>query len=139
MDSRRGKETETHFRVLQTRADVNLGQLALVEAKPITGRTHQIRVHLAHIEHPVVGDPVYGGRGKKQLRDLQSQRSLREALLQCMQRQALHASELRFSHPVTGENLAFTRPVPEDFARALEMLRNKRQSNPPKKHGNIPL
>jgi len=115
-----GKPARTHWRVIER------FQLAtLLEARLDTGRTHQIRVHLDHIGHAVVGDPVYGGRGKKQLRVLQSQRSLREALLQSMQRQALHASELRFSHPVTGEHLAFTRPVPVDYARALDLLRSR--------------
>jgi 23S rRNA pseudouridine955/2504/2580 synthase len=60
VDSRRGKDAETHFRVLQTRADAPAGPLALVEARPVTGRTHQIRVHLAEAGHPVVGDTLYG-------------------------------------------------------------------------------
>lgn len=64
VDSRRGREAETCFRVLQARDDPALGQLALVEARPLTGRTHQIRVHLAQSGHPVMGDRLYG-RGQK--------------------------------------------------------------------------
>ncbi len=66
-----------------------------------TGRTHQIRVHLAHVGHPLVADSVYGGR-----------------LALGMQRQALHATELRLAHPITGEALAFNCPTPADFAAA---------------------
>ena len=65
VDARGGKEAETHFRVLQSK-----GETALVEARPFTGRTHQIRVHLAESGHPVVGDPLYGprpARGEKNL------------------------------------------------------------------------
>lgn len=65
VDARHGKEAETRFKVLQTRRDARLGDLALVEARPMTGRTHQIRVHLAQAGHPVLGDALYGGPGPK--------------------------------------------------------------------------
>ncbi len=87
-----------------------------------TGRTHQIRVHLRHIGHPVVGDPVYGGRSKKQLSLSDSERSLARALLECLPRQALHASELILPHPLTGGSLRFASDVPDDYHRALELL-----------------
>jgi len=120
-----GKQARTHWRAIE-----RFGVATLLEVRLDTGRTHQIRVHLAHLGHAVVGDPAYGGRGKKLLRLSESQRSLALTLLHHLSRQALHASELRFSHPVTGEDLAFIRPVPEDFARALEMLRSRNPSLP---------
>jgi len=118
-----GKPARTRWRVLE-----RFGLATLLEIRLDTGRTHQIRVHLAHLGTPVVGDPTYGGRGKKQLRLSDSQRSLATALLVCMSRQALHACELGFSHPVTGEDLRFIRPVPGDFARALDLLRSRSPS-----------
>ena len=69
-----------------------------------TGRTHQIRVHMAFLKHPLVGDSLYGG-----------------VALGPMQRQALHAHRLAFAHPVTGEALEFRVPVPEDMRQALAM------------------
>jgi RluA family pseudouridine synthase len=63
VDARNGKSAETDFRVLATRTDRRYGPLALIEALPFTGRTHQIRVHLAAVGHPVLGDPLYGGAG----------------------------------------------------------------------------
>jgi 23S rRNA pseudouridine1911/1915/1917 synthase len=90
---------ETHFRVLAT-----AGPHALVEARPHTGRTHQIRVHLKHLRAPILEDEVYG---KKSL---------------VIPRQALHAYELRLPHPRTGRILEFLAPVPADMARAWEAL-----------------
>jgi 23S rRNA pseudouridine1911/1915/1917 synthase len=87
-----------------------------------TGRTHQIRVHLAHIGNPVLGDPVYGGR---KLRGAASSGRLRTAfaaLLKVLPRHALHASTLAFPHPVTGRRMTFTTALPEDMRLALEML-----------------
>jgi 23S rRNA pseudouridine1911/1915/1917 synthase len=91
-----------------------------------TGRTHQIRVHLAHRGHPVIGDPTYGGRAKKVLSLREAERSLAAELLKCLPRQALHASELELSHPVTGKPLSFESPWPEDMTQALELLRAHR-------------
>ena len=117
--SRGGKPARTRWRVLE-----RLGPAALLEVALDTGRTHQIRVHLAHVGHPVVGDPVYGGRGgKARLSGAAEERNLRSAVLDVLPRQALHATELEFPHPVTGEELHFTSPLPEDFCLALERLR----------------
>jgi len=113
-----GKAARTHWRVLQRFGPVNELELRLD-----TGRTHQIRVHLAHLRLPVVGDPVYGGRPKKQLSAGVEQRSLAGALLDRLPRQALHAAELELSHPVTGATLRFVSPVPPDYAGALDALR----------------
>ncbi|MCH7718658.1 MAG: hypothetical protein IIB21_04245 [Chloroflexi bacterium] len=97
-----GKEAETGFTVLEAGRGC-----ALVEARPLTGRTHQIRVHLASIGHPIVGDPVYG-------------RKRRGAV--AVARQFLHAHRLVFQHPRTGERLELEAPLPEDLEKALAEL-----------------
>ncbi|HEX7237646.1 MAG TPA: 23S rRNA pseudouridine(1911/1915/1917) synthase RluD [Gammaproteobacteria bacterium] len=84
-----------------------------------TGRTHQIRVHMAHIKAPLVGDPVYGGRPKLP----PAAREELRAALQGFRRQALHASRLRLDHPETGVELAFESPLAPDLAALLELLR----------------
>jgi 23S rRNA pseudouridine1911/1915/1917 synthase len=104
-------------------AEERFGPATRLEVRLETGRTHQIRVHLASRGWPVVGDPVYGGRAKKQLSLAGRERSLASALLRTLPGQALHAAELAFSHPVTGEALSLHSPVPEAFARALDLLR----------------
>ena len=84
-----------------------------------TGRTHQIRVHFAHRRHPLVGDPVYGGRLAL---PAGASEALRDAL-RSFRRQALHAERLQLKHPVTGEDLSFEAPPPEDFDALLQSLR----------------
>jgi 23S rRNA pseudouridine1911/1915/1917 synthase len=116
--ARGGKPARTRWRVRE-----RLHGAALLEVALDTGRTHQIRVHLAHLGHPVAGDPLYGGRGKVQLSGTAQERSLRSAVLEGLSRQALHATELEFPHPVTGELMRFTSPPPDDFERALVSLR----------------
>ncbi len=109
-----GRIARTHYRVMQRfRAHTH------VEVELETGRTHQIRVHMAHIRAPLLGDPVYGGRPKlpPEPRD-----ELRLAL-QGFRRQALHASRLALEHPATGRPLQFESPPPPDFAGLLELLR----------------
>ncbi|WP_425044048.1 RluA family pseudouridine synthase [Primorskyibacter sp. S87] len=95
--------------------------VALIECWLETGRTHQIRVHMAHAGHGLVGDPVYGGRRKLPQRCLtqQAQDAVRD-----FSRQALHAAVLGFEHPVSGEGLRFEAPVPDDMGNLLKMLRN---------------
>ncbi len=96
-----GREARTRYRVLR-----EIDGRSLVEVRPETGRTHQIRVHFAAIGHPVVGDPVYGrGRPAGSLR-----------------RQFLHAQRLAFRHPRTDERLELEAPLPEDLAQALAEL-----------------
>jgi 23S rRNA pseudouridine1911/1915/1917 synthase len=102
----RGKHAVTHYRTLQALRDC-----ALIECKLETGRTHQVRVHLASIGHPLLGDPVYG-RDPKALRPL-----LKELHFA---RQALHAASLGFIHPVTGERLGFTAELPADMAELID-------------------
>jgi 23S rRNA pseudouridine1911/1915/1917 synthase len=101
-----GKEAITHYRVVE-----DLDGYALVEATLETGRTHQVRVHLASIGHPVVGDPLYGGRRSPVP----------------VAGQLLHAYRLSFRHPRTGRPMEFTAPLPPAFAAALEHLRRGRR------------
>ena len=109
-----GRRAVTRFR--RRRA---LGFLSLLELRLETGRTHQIRVHMQHLGHPVFGDPVYGGRTR--VRGIEPR--LREAarrLLEGLDRQALHAASLGFTHPRSGEALRFESPLPEDMERTLQ-------------------
>ncbi|MGY6705249.1 RluA family pseudouridine synthase [Roseinatronobacter sp.] len=113
-----GRHAVTRARVLQSFGTP--AQLALVECWLETGRTHQIRVHMTHAGHALVGDPVYGG-GRRKL----SPKALPEhAIAACARfpRQALHAATLGFIHPVTGDALEFAAPLPQDFAALLDAL-----------------
>ena len=98
------------------------------EAKPVasllrltleTGRTHQVRVHLAHIGHPLLGDMTYGAGFKASARKLGEEA---QTALAALGRQALHAAELAFVHPVTGKRLRFASPLPADMARLAAAL-----------------
>jgi len=94
----------THYRVME-----RFGRFTLIEAVLETGRTHQIRVHMAYIRHPLLGDDLYGPTGNKL----------------GVKRQMLHAAVLGFIHPVSGEYMEFESPLPDDFQRALFLLREK--------------
>jgi len=106
----KGREALTYYKVIKSYEIVSL-----VECKLATGRTHQIRVHLAHKKHPVVGDPVYGG-GKRQAAGPLGK------VLQSFSRQALHAVELRFVHPRTGKGMTFSSNLPKDIKRLLHFI-----------------
>ena len=108
-----GKEAITHFAI-----NKQYQYFTLLDVTLMTGRTHQIRVHLAHINHPVVGDQLYGGRSRIPAGINQT---LRTALQQ-FKRQALHACKLSLIHPETKENLTLTAPLPDDFALLLTTL-----------------
>lgn len=112
-----GRQAITHCRALEP-----LGRATLVECRLETGRTHQIRVHMAHLGHPLVGDPVYGKARSGQ------------PLLDAFGRQALHARKLVLDHPETGQTLCFESPWPHDFAQlvaALRALGQPTQHTPP--------
>jgi 23S rRNA pseudouridine1911/1915/1917 synthase len=85
----------------------------------VTGRTHQIRVHLAHLGHAIIGDPLYAGRQWKNISRPRAQKACRE-----FPRQALHAWKLEFTHPITEETVALEAPIPEDMAGLLDVLRS---------------
>ena len=93
--------------------------VALVECWLETGRTHQIRVHLAHAGHGLIGDPVYGGARKLPAKALSD---VTKDAVKSFPRQALHAANLGFSHPVTGQEIDFEAPLPEDMATLLDAL-----------------
>ncbi len=119
-----GREAVTHYRVLERFTDFTLVECALR-----TGRTHQIRVHMDHIGHPVAGDPVYGPHRPKRFRRemartmaLQAEEPYPQAVA-ALEGQALHAYRLSFRHPVTGESLEFRAPMPPDMERAVTELR----------------
>ena len=111
-----GRHAVTRVRVVEAFGD----QAALVECRLETGRTHQIRVHMAHVGHGLIGDPVYGGRRRV------TARALGEAAARAVAgfpRQSLHAATLGFVHPVSGARLSFAAPLPEDMAALLADLR----------------
>ena len=104
----RSREAITHFRVLERFSGITYLALELE-----TGRTHQIRVHMSHLSHPLLGDEVYGGGHTPFER--------RHAAL--LSGQCLHAARLHLRHPRTGEEMTFESPLPEEFSRLLEILR----------------
>jgi 23S rRNA-/tRNA-specific pseudouridylate synthase len=100
VDDRNGKPSETRFRILK-----RYQASAWVEALPMTGRTHQIRVHAAALGHPLLGDVLYGAQESK-----------------IIERPALHAYSLTFTHPASNERLTYKAEHPKDFATALKLL-----------------
>jgi 23S rRNA pseudouridine1911/1915/1917 synthase len=104
--ARGGRSAATNYKVIRAFD----GQAAQLECRLESGRTHQIRVHLAHIGHPVIGDAVYGGRGR------------RAAAIGAPEHQALHAFLLGFRHPISGEVLRFTAPFPPYFNGLIAKL-----------------
>ncbi|MEN8206914.1 MAG: 23S rRNA pseudouridine(1911/1915/1917) synthase RluD [Pseudomonadota bacterium] len=110
-----GKEAVTHYRV-----EERYRAHTLVRVQLETGRTHQIRVHMAYRHFPVVGDPVYGGR----LRLPKSADARVIEVLSDFRRQALHATQLSLEHPVSGETMSWYADVPPDMAQLIEVLRS---------------
>lgn len=109
-----GKEAITHFRLIE-----RFREHTHVRVMLETGRTHQIRVHMAHIRHPIVGDPVYGGRFK--LPPKATPELIDE--LRNFKRQALHAAELTLEHPITHEQMTWKAPLPADMQQLLLCLK----------------
>jgi 23S rRNA pseudouridine1911/1915/1917 synthase len=122
-----GKQAVTEFEVLE-----QWKRFSLLRLKPKTGRTHQLRVHLAAINHPIVGDRLYSKRPPLTRSEVEGRKPApgEEPLIA---RQALHAALLEFEHPRTGERMTFEAPLPADFQRTLEALREagKNQPTPP--------
>ena len=112
VEAEKGKAARTHYKLLETLAD---GALSLIECKLESGRTHQIRVHLTHLGHPLVGDSAYG-RARK-LKD-----EAFETLTKDFTRQALHAVELKFIHPRTHEMISCEAPYAPELANLLNQL-----------------
>jgi len=113
----RSREAITSYKLLDRYRSYDL-----LEVNLHTGRTHQIRVHLSHLGHPVFGDPDYGGRQKWHRGVFAPERLLARRLLEIMPRQALHAARLEFTHPITCENLTLHRDPPADFQALLDLL-----------------
>jgi len=106
--TRRGKSAQTFYRVVE-----EYGPASLIEARLATGRTHQIRVHLSSIGHPILGDSVYGKKTSIRLGNIVVK----------VPRQMLHAATLGFVHPSSGQELLFTAPLPDDMKAFLETLK----------------
>ncbi len=117
-----GRDAVTHY-VVQRKIDAPYGKFALVELKIETGRTHQIRVHMSSVGHPVVGDALYGAPG-----ELRSQSNKRRAAgmpaTLALDRNFLHSAVLELTHPRTKELLKFSRPLPEELDNLLASLEN---------------
>jgi 23S rRNA pseudouridine1911/1915/1917 synthase len=115
-----GRPSVTHYRVMEkfrlhTRLRLRLE----------TGRTHQIRVHMSHITHPLIGDPTYGGRPRP---PKNATEDLRE-ILRHFKRQALHAAMLSLFHPITGEEMTWHAPIPDDMVQLTNILREDSKLN----------
>jgi 23S rRNA pseudouridine1911/1915/1917 synthase len=110
----KGRAALTRYSVVEA-----LDGAALLRVRLHTGRTHQIRVHLASIGHPVAGDETYGGR-----REPPSRRASSREALRSLRRAALHAARLAFEHPATRERVCFESPLPADISEVIESLRN---------------
>ena len=119
-----GKEAITIYRVIE-----RFNGFALLEIKILTGRTHQIRVHMSHIRHPIVGDNMYGG---KVLYEWQIRNDEAAAQEPVMARCALHSWKLKINHPKTGERMELEAPLPSDMQKTLELLREYRPLTQPK-------
>jgi len=112
--ARKSREARTSYTVVEA-----FDGAALLRVRIMTGRTHQIRVHLAALGHPVAGDRTYGG-----VRPAASRGRDSREVLQALERPALHAANLAFRHPATGRRLAFESPLPPDLAAVLKRLRD---------------
>ena len=121
-DEEDGKRAVTHYRLRE-----RFRAHSVLQCQLETGRTHQIRVHLTHIGHPLVGDPLYGG-GLKLPKGASAELA---AALRGFRRQALHAERLSFIHPATGESMAFSAGRPDDQEALIEALRADRAEQGP--------
>jgi 23S rRNA pseudouridine1911/1915/1917 synthase len=118
-----GKHAVTEYKVIE-----EYEFLSLIKLKLLTGRTHQIRVHLHHIGHPVFGDPTYHGRSLAWGKITKRSKEITQELLRIMQRQALHAKTLGFTHPKTNQKLFFNSKLPDDIREALGLLSEEKEN-----------
>ena len=118
--SQQAKPATTHYRLIR-----RYSRYTHIRCQLETGRTHQIRVHMAHIKHPLVGDPVYLGRQRWQAGTPEELKTV----LQSFNRQALHARVLELVHPRTGDLMTFETPLPEDFEQLLQALDDDNRRN----------
>ncbi len=109
------KEARTHYTVTERFAVPGQGAMCRVECRLETGRTHQIRVHMASLGHPLLGDALYGGGGTR----------FEAAHRALIHGQCLHAGQLHLTHPKTGEPMVFSAPMPDDTVKLLEILRKQ--------------
>lgn len=113
-----GKNAITYYKILEVLCE---GLFSLVECRLETGRTHQIRVHMSHIGHSIVGDPIYGTNARKVKQLLNEDFKI---ALGSFNRQALHAYRLALCHPLSGEEMVFTADLPNDMRELLSIMRN---------------
>lgn len=123
-DGSHGKEAVTHYKVLE-----RFGYVTLISCKLETGRTHQIRVHMKHIGHPLFNDERYGGNKILKGTTFAKYKQFVENCFEVLPRQALHAKTLGFEHPTSGKVLQFDSKLPEDMVRCIEKWRNYASTN----------
>ena len=120
MSDRTGKLSKTKYS-----AEKYFEPISIVKLKPETGRTHQLRVHLSSIGHPIFSDDQYSG-GKSRTKSYHVKYTgILKRLFKCIDRVALHAEKIEFTHPKNNQRVSFSAPFPEDFNRALELLKNE--------------
>jgi 23S rRNA pseudouridine1911/1915/1917 synthase len=118
IDQRKGKEAQTEFKVLE-----RFHGFALVEVKPLTGRTHQIRIHLRALGYPILADPLYGDGKGFFLSSIKRKYLTQEEERPMLERTALHAATLNVVHPITGQELALEAPMPKDMIAVTKALK----------------
>ena len=118
-ETNRGRHSKTKYKLIE-----KLGPISYLELKPHTGRTHQIRVHMKSIGHPIISDGTYSG-GSKMIRSFHVKYTkLLKKVLSCIDRVALHAESIEFIHPSTNKKVMFEAGCPDDFNKTVEIIRN---------------
>lgn len=123
-----GRDAVTHY-LVQRKIDAPYGKFSLLELKIETGRTHQIRVHMSSLGHPVVGDALYGAPGELKAQSNKRRSAGMPATL-ALPRNFLHSAVLEFEHPRTKDPIKFSRPLPKELEDLLASLENARQEGP---------